>query len=62
MNLSNKHCQAYCSHKNFLPPSDNTNTLTLVKQTALGIYFSLNVLDTDFEELKKHMGAITQVI
>jgi hypothetical protein len=48
------------THKNFLPPSNSLNNIS-ISRTALGIYLSLNVLDTDIEESKKHLSAITMV-
>jgi len=53
--------KAYVSHKNFLPPDNAINNNSMVRATALGIYLSLNILDTEFDELKKHISAITQV-
>lgn len=37
------------------------NNIGIVKACALGVYISLNVLDTEFDELKKHLSAITAV-
>lgn len=37
------------------------NNNSILYNTSLGKYFLVNLMDTDPEELKKHLSAITQV-
>ena len=59
LNKGENHYKAYVSHKNFLPPLNSINNQSIIKATALGIYISINIIDTEYDELKKHLSAIT---
>lgn len=56
-----KYAKVFSIHKSFLPKSPVPNSQEMAKATFLGLYFSLNLFDTDPEESKKYLSAITVV-
>ena len=47
------------SHKSFLPSIHNQTSSGIGKSTILGLYFSLNIMETEFDDVKKYLSAIT---
>lgn len=56
----NKKSLLISNYKSFLPSQYNQTAQAIGKSTFLGILFSVNVLETDYEDLKKYLSGITQ--
>lgn len=59
LNKNTKNYKAYVSHKDFIPKQ--LNNQSIVRATPLGIFLSLNALDTDPEEQKRYLSAMSMV-
>ena len=56
-----KYGKVICLQKSFLPNKNNMNSQGMSTGTIFGLYCSLNIFDTDFEDVRKFLGGVSMV-